>query len=149
MQFDVLPVRFMISHTAAAVAGIMEGWSRHRRPIFMIWNPSTSFSGAMALQIVRSSMWSGKQTAFRWQLLHSSGVIDTVWLIPQRNRVWSGYSNYHFSLRINYTPPLKVALTTSPLQGYWKLHDSVCDMANTTDSVTIWEAETQPRMTTW
>lgn len=53
-----LPALLMISHTAAGVAGTMDLWSRHSLPMFTIWKPSTSFSGAMALHTARSLMCS-------------------------------------------------------------------------------------------
>lgn len=57
----LLPVRLMISHTPQGVAGNMEYWSRHIRPTFTTWKPSTSLSGITALQTFRSSICSGKK----------------------------------------------------------------------------------------
>ncbi|TNN66573.1 hypothetical protein EYF80_023259 [Liparis tanakae] len=51
----------MISQTAAGVAGTMDLWSRHSLPMFTMWKPSTSFSGAMALHTARSLMCSGEE----------------------------------------------------------------------------------------
>lgn len=54
----LIPALLMISQTAAGVAGTMDLWSRHSFPMFTIWKPSTSFSGAMALHTARSLMCS-------------------------------------------------------------------------------------------
>lgn len=140
----------MISQTAAAVAGIMEGWSRHRRPIFMIWNPSTSFSGAMALQTVRSSMWSRRHTA-----LNYSCFTCQVPSIPPESLHRQTHSP-DLATVINYCSwsnklhsPLKGAVTISPFQAvYWKLGNGICHSVNTRDSVKTWEPSTQLRTVT-
>lgn len=56
------PVLLMISHTAAAVAGTMHLWSKQSFPMFTMWNPSTSFSGATALHMALSLMCSDRDT---------------------------------------------------------------------------------------
>lgn len=55
-SFPPLPVRVIISQTPQGVAGSMVDWSRHMRPTFTTWKPSTSLVGDTALQMARSSM---------------------------------------------------------------------------------------------
>lgn len=68
----------MISQTAAGVAGTMDLWSRHSLPIFTMWKPSTSFSGAMALHTARSLICSegvkGPHKRYWLIVTYSSGI---------------------------------------------------------------------------
>lgn len=70
----------MISQTAAGVAGTMDLWSRHNLPIFTIWKPSTSFSGAIALHTARSLMCSeglnGQHKRYWLTVTYSSGILQ-------------------------------------------------------------------------
>lgn len=81
--FAWLPALLIISQTAAGVAGTIDLWSRHNFPIFTIWKPSTSFSGAMALHTARSLMWSKEE-----RNQNTSGMMTLSWKIYFKKHIY-------------------------------------------------------------
>lgn len=80
------PVLLMISHTAAAVAGTMHLWSKQSFPMFTMWNPSTSFSGATALHMALSLMCSDRDTFKKFLTIANMNQINLaccVFIIPK------------------------------------------------------------------